>query len=207
MMKYTRKQICEAIKHWQKQLKKMNEDQNNSVHNLWQYVIQSNKDHGAIIDGRFYASQTFSSKNDLIDDMIEKYDFVGWENVSTEEIVASNEELFDRLTDIGVVQVKDNETDEGISIHITPDNDLRMMASQASDAAKMAARAAARAAKAQAVTYSDDEIERRMNAKRNAARVSKAAARAARAADLAARTNTDGRTMSRDEYRRMMSSN
>ena len=139
--------------------------------------------------------------------MIEKYDFVGWENVSTEEIVASNEELFDRLTDIGVVQVKDNETDEGISIHITPDNDLRMMASQASDAAKMAARAAARAAKAQAVTYSDDEIERRMNAKRNAARVSKAAARAARAADLAARTNTDGRTMSRDEYRRMMSSN
>ena len=184
MMKYTRKQICEAIKHWQKQLKKMDEDQNNSVHNLWQYVIQSNKDHGAAIDGRFYASQTFSSKNDLIDDMIEKYDFVGWEDISREEGVMSNEELFDRLTDIGVVEVRDPETAESILIHITPDNDMRMMASQAADSAKRAARAAERAAKAQAVTYSDDAIERRMMASRAAGHAAKAAARAAGAAAI-----------------------
>ena len=139
--------------------------------------------------------------------MIEKYDFVGWKDVSTEEIVATNEELFDRLTDIGIVHVEDNETDEDISIHITPDNDLRMMASQAADSAKIAARAAARLAKTQAAYYSDDEIERRMKAKRNAAGAAKAAARAARAADILARTGSDGRTMSKEEYRRMMSSN
>lgn len=113
--------------------------------------------------------------------MIEKYDFIGWEDVSREEVVHSNEELFDRLTDIGIVQVNDQDTDEGIVIHITPDNDMRMMASQAADSAKVAARAAERAAKAQAVTYSDDAIERRMMASRAAARASKAAARAARA--------------------------
>ena len=113
--------------------------------------------------------------------MIEKYDFVGWEDVSREKVVMSNEELFDRLTDIGVVQLEDHETDEGILIHITPDNDMRMMASQLSDAAKVAARAAARAAKAQAVDYSDDAIERGIMARRAAARASKAAARAARA--------------------------
>ena len=113
--------------------------------------------------------------------MIEKYDFLGWEDVSREEGVMSNEELFDRLTDIGVVEVRDPETDENILIHITPDNDMRMMASQLSDAAKRAARAAARAAKAQAVTYSDDAIERGMMASRAAGRAAKAAARAARA--------------------------
>ena len=113
--------------------------------------------------------------------MIEKYDFVGWEDISREEGVMSNEELFDRLTDIGIVEVRDPETYESILIHITPDNDMRMIASQAADSAKRAARAAERAAKAQAVTYSDDAIERGMMARRAAGHAAKAAARAARA--------------------------
>ena len=38
-MKYTRKQICEAIKHWQKQLKQMDESYDDSK---WVLILVSN---------------------------------------------------------------------------------------------------------------------------------------------------------------------
>lgn len=55
--RYTRRQICEAIKHWQKQLKQMDEGfELTGDLNLCQYAVESNMKHGDVIDGKFYLS-------------------------------------------------------------------------------------------------------------------------------------------------------
>ena len=56
--RYTRKQICEAIKHWQKQLKKMDEALGSK--DIWMFVVFSTLDDGNYI-------QVFKTKNEAID--------------------------------------------------------------------------------------------------------------------------------------------
>ena len=65
--KYTRKQICEAIKHWQKQLKKMNEDYDDYDFGIWICACSSSLSENNFI-------QSFESQKEALDKAREIFD-------------------------------------------------------------------------------------------------------------------------------------
>lgn len=101
-------------------------------------------EHGDVIDGKLYLSQTFTSKNDLIAELNDKYDFRGWLRVEpgVEEAIESNDELFDFLLDDDIIDVNNDATGENIVIQIQPFTKPYWL--KPAGAARRAARAAKR---------------------------------------------------------------